>query len=141
MEVGEGGGKGVSPGGDAVHDGGASPASEVQLLGPQAVIDKMKSVSSSLTVATTSAGDLHLQVESGGLRIACELRTLLPAGAPSGPPLTCAPHPHPHHLWRLCHARMAGCKKRSACILWEHDDHTDTSNRVRGLHPEGYSES
>lgn len=67
-----------------------TPLYHVLFLALQALIDKMKSVTGTLTVATTSAGDLHLQVESAGVRIACELRRLLPEGESNGTPLTCA---------------------------------------------------
>ena len=48
-----------------------------QAVNVQAIIEKMRSVSSSLQVATTAVGDLHLQVEAGGVRLATELRSLL----------------------------------------------------------------
>ena len=60
-------------------------------MATQAIIDKMKSVSSTLSVTMTSVGDLHLQVEAGGVRIACELRGLLPDGEDDAIPLMCAP--------------------------------------------------
>lgn len=70
------------------------------VAGVQAIIDKMKSVSSTLTVATTKVGDLHLQVESGGVHIACELRSLLPdSDTNAAAPLMCATnHTESHDL-------------------------------------------
>ena len=42
----------------------------------QAIVDKMKTMSSELDISVTSAGDLHLQVASGGMRLGTELQGL-----------------------------------------------------------------
>ena len=56
----------------------------------QAIVDKMKTMSAELDIGVTAAGDLHLQVASGGLRLATELRGLQADPEGHADPLMCA---------------------------------------------------
>ena len=55
----------------------------------QAIVDKMKTMSTELDISVTAAGDLHLQVASGGMRLGTELRGLQADPTAQADPLRC----------------------------------------------------
>ena len=67
-------------------------------LSVQAIVDKMKTMSAELEVGVTAAGDLHLQVASGGLRLGTELRGLQAGPEDCVDPLKCV---HAHVLFQM----------------------------------------
>lgn len=77
-----------------------------EVLRIQAVVDKLKGMSSEVLVATTKHGDLHLQVHNTGVDFGTEVRGLsvLPANATEGLPALQADTPEE----RLEEARAAG---------------------------------
>ncbi len=56
----------------------------------QAIVDKMKTMSTELELSVTAAGDLHLQVASGGMRLGTELRGLQADPTAQVDPLRCS---------------------------------------------------
>lgn len=69
----------------------------------QAIVDKLRSISATMTLLTTKHGHLHLQVTAEQVQLATEVQSLevLPAAvARSAQPLTCAP----------------ACSKDSSCM-------------------------